>query len=233
MSIAGARGTGPWGSPLCSRGEPGGKLLHQDGRIGLLCAVVVAPAASATTAAPAPPTASTSARSVISWSTVVGLPRRGAVGVGAGHGGAVGDDESSGGGVRCRRRDRVFRDNELIASLDERGKGRHLGQHLLEDVKLGVEAADELVNKRSFADGVATIGERVGQSLEAMAVGRCRHITLLKVVKILFQLDGATVTVAEEEVGDPGPDAMRRDVVFVHHVEEVIRKCGVKPHEDC
>lgn len=118
--------------------------------------------------------------------------------VGAGHGGAVGVDESSGGGVRCRRSDRVFHDDELIASLDERGKGRHLRQHLLEDVKLGVEAADELVNKRSFADGVATIGERVGQSLEAMEVGRCRHITLLKVVKILFQLDGATVTVAEE-----------------------------------
>lgn len=107
-----------------------------------------------------------------------------------------------------------------------------MGQHLLEDVKLGVEAADELVNKRSFADGVATIGERVGQSLEAMVVSQCRHITLLKVVKILFQLDGATVMVAEEEVGDPGPDAMRGDVVFIHHVEEVIRKCGVKPHED-
>lgn len=54
MSIAGARGTGPWGSPLCSGGEPGGKLLHQDNRIGLLCAVVVAPAASATTVAPRP-----------------------------------------------------------------------------------------------------------------------------------------------------------------------------------
>lgn len=99
-------------------------------------------------------------------------------------------------------------------------------------MKLGVEAADELMNKRSFADGVATIGERVGQSLEAMAVGRRRHITLLNVVKILFQLDGATVTVAEEEVGDPGLDAMRGDVVFVYPVKEVIRKCGVKPHED-
>ncbi|WVZ50923.1 hypothetical protein U9M48_002128 [Paspalum notatum var. saurae] len=139
------------------------------------------------------------------------------------------------GGVRGRRLGGgqcVLGDDELVMGLQERRKGWHGQQHLLEDVVLGVETMDELVHEGSITDGAPAVCKGVSESLKAMIVCCNGEVTLFKVVQVLLELNGVAIAVAEEEVGDLCPHALDSGVIVHHHVEEVISQSGMEPHED-
>lgn len=71
-----------------------------------------------------------------------------------------------------------------IAGVDECGKGRQRRQEGLQNPKLGIEPANHLMDQGAIGDGLITIGQGVGELLQAMAVVVGRKIALLKAMQL-------------------------------------------------
>ena len=68
----------------------------------------------------------------------------------------------------------------------------------LEVVELVVQASDEGEDEGAVLDGLADVGEVVGEDLEALAVVADGEITLLQMMEFGGEVDGVLFAVAEE-----------------------------------
>jgi hypothetical protein len=69
-----------------------------------------------------------------------------------------------------------------------------------------IVAAKERQNQGLIADGLANVGERVGEILELSAVVADGEVALRSVAEVGLELDGAVLLVVAEEVLDGIPD---------------------------
>nr|CAD39827.3 OSJNBa0079F16.8 [Oryza sativa Japonica Group] len=123
-------------------------------------------------------------------------------------------------------------EEKLCASLGERREQDLQRQEGLEVVEFVVEAADEGEDERPILDRFTDVGEVVGEDLESPAVVADGEVTLLQMMELGGEVDGAPLAVAEELQLEVAPDGACRRRGKEHLLHKSRGDGAVEPAED-
>lgn len=179
-----------------------------------------APTATATGSLPlAVPAPFSSSTPIVGERTAAGR------GVGGGdEGSGVGGDAVSGVAHFCQQQRR--------AGTGEGGERRLQGKEVRLGGEAGTETTDEVEDECAVGDGLAEVAEGVGESLEATAVLRHRHVALIETAKFGLEVDDASLLVVSEKVLRSKPQSVSALLGLHDDVQDVVGDGVVEGGED-
>lgn len=163
--------------------------------LGAAASIAAAAACACTTA-----TATTATTTIAAAATMIVVAGVAVGGVGGGRrvtvGRGSGEERHGGAGWPVAFCELV--EEELCMGLGEGGERDLQRQEGAKVVELVVEAANEHEDEGAVLDGLADVGKVVGEDLEPAAVVTYGEITLLEMMDLSGEVDGAPLAIAEE-----------------------------------
>jgi hypothetical protein len=114
----------------------------------------------------------------------------------------------------------------------KRWKWMHGVNHTKIVCELGAQTTHGVDDEVLVSEGVADVGEGVGEALEAAAVVVDGEVALLEAVEVLEGIDGALRRIVEEEAAYGVPGGVHSGTTQQHHVADGLGHSEVDPRDD-